>query len=128
MTYEPNREFRERVTRAGEVLLSHNHIALLHGLMDRPDGIALSVSDWMAASLPYARRYRPYVSAGMLEKSIRTMHPSWIHRHKAGRCIHATLLSRGRAIIDRQVAARIRRYGAYAGLPRRGPTFPPFDL
>lgn len=118
MTFQPNRSVVERVTSAGEVLLSHNHISLLHGLMDRPDGIALSVDDWLMASLPYARRYRSYVSPGMLQKSIRTMHPSWIHRHKAGRCIQATLLSRGRAIIDRDLAARIRGHGAYDGLPK----------
>ena len=30
----------EKFSKSGEVLLSHNHIALLHGLMDRPDAIA----------------------------------------------------------------------------------------
>jgi len=116
MELQPSR--RENVTNSGEILLSHHHIALLHGLMDRPKGIALSVGDWLLASLPYGRRYRDYVSVGMLQKAIRTMHPSWVHRHKAGRCIQATLLSRGRAIIDRDLAARIRGRGAYQGLPK----------
>ena len=121
MTFQPLSPAAEKFSKSGEVLLSHNHIALLHGLMDRPDAIARSVNDWLLATLPYARRYGRYISLGMLQKSIRTMHPSWIHRQPVGRCIHVILLPRGRAIIDRRVAARIRRHGAYQGLPKISP-------
>lgn len=118
MAIQPSHPAGEKFSKAGEVLLSYHHISLLHGLLDRPDGIAASVNDWVCASLIYARRYRCYVSAGMIRKSIRTMHPAWIHRQRTGRCIQVTLLSRGQAILDRRVASRIRGRGAYHGLPK----------
>ena len=68
MELQPSRY--ENVTTSGEILLSHHHISLLHGLRDRPEGIALSVGDWLLASLPYGRRYLDYVSVGMLQKAI----------------------------------------------------------
>ncbi len=55
--FQPSRYVGEKITKSGEILLSHHHISLLHGLMDRPEGIALSVGDWLLASLPYGRRY-----------------------------------------------------------------------
>lgn len=108
----------ERVTKDGEVLLSHNHIALLHGLLDRPNGIATSVTDWVVAAAPYSLRYCRYYSHWLLRKSIRTMHPSWIQRTRAGYCTRITLLPRGRAILDRTVPAHIHGIGPYQGLPK----------
>lgn len=120
MTFKPTRPTGEQLSKAGEVFLSYKHIALLHGLMDRPEAVAGSINDWLFASLPYARRYYGNLSMQMLQKAIRTMNPAWINRQRVGRCIQVKLLSRGRGIIDRTVAARIRGYGAYVGLPKVG--------
>lgn len=108
----------EPLTKAGEVLLSHNHMALLHGLLDRPDSKAASIADWLRASMPYLARYRGYPSIHVLEKAIQRVHPSWVRRERVGRCIQVTLLPRGRAIIDRVVPARVLGLGRYEGLPK----------
>ncbi len=120
MAAKPTRSTGEHLSKTGEVFLSYKHISLLHGLMDRPQATAGSINDWLVASFPYARRYRSYMSVGMLQKAIRTMNGSWIDRKRVGRCVRVKLLPRGRGIIDRTVAARIRGYGAYVGLPKVG--------
>lgn len=54
----------ERPTKSGELLLSHNHLALLHGLLDRPSGIASSYADWLVR--PAARRAFPAVAEPLM--------------------------------------------------------------
>ena len=117
--YDPNGP--ETLTKAGELSLTHNHIALLHGLMDRPNGTATSVEDWIAASVPYLNRYELACTTAVLRRAIRGMHTSWVERRRVGHRVQVTLLPRGRAIIDRQVTARLRGLGPYTGLPKQLP-------
>jgi len=86
----------ERLTRDGAVLLSHNHISLLQGLLDRPGGRAKSKRDLIAAAQPYVRRYRASPpSWWTMNLATYTLHPSWVNwRRKGGRLIYR-LLARG---------------------------------
>jgi hypothetical protein len=106
----------EPVTRTGEVLLSHNHIALLHGLYDRPSGLAQSSRDFIHAALPYVELFRPGASAGVIHKSLRSLHPAWVTRERVGRCVTWKITAKGRAILERSVPARIKSHGLYQGL------------
>jgi hypothetical protein len=102
--------------RSGEILLSHNHIALLHGLYDRPRGTAQSTADWARAAVPYIRTFRSTASEWLLQSATFTMHPAWVkHRREARRHVW-TLTRRGRAILECKVPAYIRGYGPYHGL------------
>lgn len=114
-------DWPEPKTAAGEVLLSHNHIALLHGLYDRPAGTASSCLDWLQASLPYISRFRRYPSIDCLALALGTVHPAWATRTRRGRCIEVSLTQRGRAILERAVPVRIRGWGVYDGLSRFRP-------
>lgn len=103
-------------TRAGEILLSHNHIALLHGLYDRPNGQAESRNDWIRAGLPYICQIREGSSRGSLFAAMPTVHPSWVKEERNGRRVTATLTDRGRDIIERNLRSRIRGHGPYLGM------------
>ena len=103
-------------TRAGEVLLSHNHICLLHALYDRPAATAVSTADWMRAALPYTRLFRYRPSIGCLEGSIHSLHNSWVTHKRPDHKHRWTLAPRGLAILERTVPARIRGVGPYEGL------------
>jgi hypothetical protein len=119
MNRRPKRERHERReprTKAGEVLLSHNHLCLLHGLYDRPDVTAMTTNDWIGASLPYTRLFRRHASAHCLRASIATIHLDWVETGRYGRRRQWSLTPRGRAILDLEVPTRIRGYGQYAGL------------
>lgn len=119
MNRRPRRESGERReprTKAGEILLSHNHLCLLHGLYDRPAGTAPTTRDWIAASLPYVRLFRRHPSQYCLSAAIATMHPSWVETARQGRRRHWALTERGRAILGLEVPARIRGHGKYAGM------------
>jgi hypothetical protein len=104
----------ERLTRDGAVLLSHNHISLLQGLLDRPRGRAESKRDLIAAAQPYVRRYRGSPpSWWTMNLATYTLHPSWVNwRRKGGRLIYR-LLARGREILDGKVPARIIGVGRF---------------
>ncbi len=102
-------------TVAGEVLLSHNHIALLHGLYDRPDGVAESCADLVRAAFPYLEQMRTMPSVWCLRRSLRTLHPLWASRARKGNRIVVSLEPRGRAIVERNLPARVRGRGLYRG-------------
>ena len=104
----------EPKTRAGEILLSRNHIPLLHGLYDRPNGIAISHRDWVQAALPYARQINS-PSWGLL-RGLHSVHPSWVARQPSGSRIICGLTERGIAILERKLPAYVRYYGPYEGL------------
>jgi hypothetical protein len=107
----------EFCTKAGAVLLSHNHLALLHGLMDRPDAMAGSITDWTQSALPYVARLTGYsASTHCILRSLRTFNWLWARRTRHGRCITVQLTSRGRALLDRTVPAHIVGRGPYEGL------------
>jgi hypothetical protein len=106
--------YPERLTRDGAVLLSHNHISLLQGLLDRPLSRAKSKRDLIAAAQPYVRRYRASPpSWWTMNLATYTLHPSWADwERKGGRLVYR-LLPRGRAILDGRVPARIIGVGPF---------------
>jgi hypothetical protein len=103
-------------TREGDVLLSHNHLALLHGLYDRPNGQAESRNDWIRAALPYIRQIKEDSSAWRLFAAMPTIHPSWVTERRQGRRVVATLTERGREIVERKLRSRVRGHGPYLGM------------
>lgn len=106
----------EPTTAAGEILVSHNHIALLHGLYDRPDGIAPSYAEWVRAGIPHVARFRQYPSVSCLRLATGTVHYLWVKRSRSGRSVQVALTERGRAIVERTLPARIRGWGPYEGI------------
>lgn len=104
----------ERLARDGAVLLSHNHLALLQGLLDRPGGTACSKRDLIAAARPYVIRARGCASCyTTMSLAVSTLHPAWVHwQHEAGRLVYR-LQPRGRAILEGQVPARVVGRGLY---------------
>jgi hypothetical protein len=105
-----------RVTVDGEVLLSHNHIALLHGLYDRPGGRVEYRAEWVRATAPYISRMRSHWSAWCLRGSMIRIHPQLVTQVREGRRVAATITELGRGIIERKIPARITGRGSYLGL------------
>src|SRR3954470_23380256 len=90
---------RELTTKSGEILMTANHICLLHGLCDRPDGEAESTADLARAALPYIAFFRRFPRVWLLREAARTLHHSWVARQRIGRRITWRLTDRGRAIL-----------------------------
>jgi hypothetical protein len=115
--------YPERRRRDGAVLLTHNHISLLQGLLDRPGGRALSKRDLIDAARPYIKRYRGSVPSWWTTyRSTNTLHPSWVYWKRKGNRIEFRLTPRGRGILDGKVRAHVLGHGAYvpAKALRRG--------
>lgn len=112
--------YPERCRRDGAVLLTHNHISFLQGLLDRPDGRAESKRDLIAAALPYVSRYRRGLpSWWTLNLAANSLHPAWVEWRRKGNRIEFTLLPRGRGILAGEVPAHILGFGPHApGLGR----------
>lgn len=105
-----------RVTTDGEVLLSHNHIALLHGLYDRPGGRVEYRAEWVRATVPYINRMHSGWSVWCLRGSMIRMHPRLVTQVREGRRVAATITEIGRGIVERKIPARITGRGSYLGL------------
>jgi hypothetical protein len=104
----------ERLARDGAVLLSHNHIALLQGLLDRPGARAESKRDLIAAAQPYVVRYRYRApSWWTMRLATYTLNPLWVDWQREGSRLVYALLPRGRAILEGDVRARILGIGMY---------------
>lgn len=125
MPVQPSRPTPEPRYKSGEVRLTHNHLALLLGLLDRPDCTAASINDWLDAAMPHAARFTHYPSTRFLRSAKKSLHPDWVSFHRRGSCIEVTLTARGRAIAERQVPARIVGRGPYTALPPRSAILPP---
>lgn len=106
----------ERISPSGEVLITRSHLLLLQGLLDRPEGCAESATDWIRASMPYVRRFRPYMSVWCLKKCTVRVNPLWVERRWEGTRLVCTLTERGRDIVERAVPAHIIGEGSYRGL------------
>ena len=106
--------YPERRRRDGAVLLTHNHISFLQGLLDRPGGRAESKRDLIAAALPYVSRYRPGLpSWWTLALAANSLHPAWVRWRRKGNRLQFTLLPRGRAILAGEVPAHILGFGTH---------------
>jgi hypothetical protein len=108
----------ERITKDGRVILSHNHISLLKGLHDQPDGRVASRIDWIIAATPYQQRFSSEDPRWPLTRAIASINRKWIREVRKGRCIETTLTERGREIIERKVPSRIVGIGPFRGFPR----------
>jgi hypothetical protein len=116
MTASSQTHVREPLTAAGEILLSHNHIALLHGLYDRPDGYVASRAEWVRATRPFIERIKGDWNAWGLRGAMIRINPAWVSQKRKGRFITAKLTERGRAIVERRTPSNVRGRGAYDGL------------
>lgn len=106
----------EPISSSGEVILSHNHIAFLHGLYDRPNGVAESTTDLIRAAEPYLQLFESTLNNWNTSVRAWKMNPAWATREKVRNRMVWRLTDRGRAIIEQSVPARIRGYGVYRGL------------
>lgn len=116
MKTDDRHEIPLRLNTDGEVLLSHNHIALLHGLYDRPGGRVEYRAEWVRATVPYIRRMHPGWSVWCLRGSMIRMHPRLVTQVREGRRVAATITDIGRGIVERKIPARITGRGTYLGL------------
>jgi hypothetical protein len=105
----------------GRVLLTHNQLAFLQGLLDRPRGIARSRRDLVAAATPHVRAYRTsgQISYSCLYKAVRNLPAVWVARRRVGNRIEIRLLPRGRDILEGRELVHVRGIGAY--VPRAMP-------
>lgn len=125
MPVRPSRSTPEPRYKTGEVRLTHNHLALLLGLLDRPYCTAASINDWLDAAMPHAARFTHYPSTRFLRSAKKSLHSDWVSLNRRGSCIEVALTPRGRAIAERQVPARIVGRGPYTALPPRSAILPP---
>lgn len=115
---QPTRDPRlEPRYKTGEVRLSHNHVALLVGLLDRPDGRAASITDWIAAALPVAQRFYRGATWWTLYRAHESLFREWVTYMRVGSRCTVTLTPRGREIADRTVPSRITGRGPFVALP-----------
>ena len=117
---------REPRLRSGALILTHNQLAFLQGLLDRPRGIAQSRRDLVAAATPYAIQLRARsgsrggFSYSCLYKAVRNLPRTLVVRQRAGNRIEFRMLARGRAILDGQLPAHVLGLGPYVPRPRTG--------
>jgi hypothetical protein len=108
----------ERRDRNGRLVLSANQILLLHGLLDCPDGVAKSYREWIGVTWPYARRVRDRPSWEGLRCAMFGIHVGWVVQRRLRTRVECRLTDRGRAILARDVPARVWGFGDYRGLDR----------
>lgn len=107
---------QERVSATGAVIVSVNQLALLHGLLDRPNCCALSRTDFVRAAIPYAGIFRAEPSRSSLRKELDGLPEAWVSCLRAGRKRTWMLMPRGRAIAEHAVATHVAGHGPYTGL------------
>lgn len=106
----------ERVSATGAVIVSANQLALLHGLLDRPNCCALSRSDFVRAAVPYAGILHAEASPSSLRKEVNRLPEAWVSCLSDGRKRAWILMPRGRAIAEHTVATHLAEHGPYTGL------------
>src|SRR5436190_24339342 len=111
----PRWQRRERYTRDGAVLITPAQLALLQGLVDRPNYRAHSCRDWVDASVPYLWRFQnPYYSCFV--KCAARVPRAWVERTPSRGWIQCSLTDRGRDILELRVRAHLQGIGPYRGL------------
>lgn len=105
----------ERFYPCGSLALSQYHLALLHGLMDRPGGSAIGVRDFIAAAWPHGQRFEEPDQAlqTAFRDLIRKLPTAWVARSKAGRLTRYQLLDRGREVLEGKIPARLSGHSRY---------------
>jgi len=111
------------------MILTHNQLAFLQGLLDRPRGVARSRRDLVAAATPYVIQLRakgrgPGIRSGFsfscLYKAVRNLPLDLVVRRRIGRRIEFRLLPKGRAVVEGR-AGEIRVRGLGPWMPRASP-------
>jgi hypothetical protein len=118
MTNCSPRIYPELKTSAGEILISHNHIALLQGLYASPRRRTHTIGEWISASTPYVKRYRRSSSPGCLLFAARRLNPRWVTKVRRGRRIEVSLTKRGAAIVEARVSVWVHGWGTHTGFRR----------
>ena len=118
--YGFRRSHSERRTKDGAVLVTHNQLLLLHGLLDRPKAAAVTYVDWVDASMPYLRCFARHAPASRLFKSILRLPDEWVTRTKTGHCWRCQLTLRGWSLLDGSLPAQVFGHGTYRGLRALG--------
>ena len=113
MSIEPSR------LKSGEVLLSHNHIALLEGLAALPKGSAPSYRAWIEASLPFIARYYHYPSRWNLLRGCHSISAAYVEKRRSGSSVQCSITATGRQIVQGEIPTQIRGMGPYQ--PRSHP-------
>jgi hypothetical protein len=108
----------ERANRQGLVIVTISQLALLHGLLDRPEGRAVSYRDWACASLPYLRRLKTYASVGCALQCMHRLPHTLVTRTRKGTRVECQLTLRGRALLNLELPAYVWAHGPYSGLRR----------
>ena len=110
----PRRRHPERSGRGGVLLLSQNHIALLKGLVDRPNSTAISRGDWVTAALPYLRLVRvPFATYWTLAKALLTLPTTLYRRRRFGNQVIFWLSVRGARVLSGEQPVRVIGKGMY---------------
>lgn len=108
----------EPTTARGEILVTHNQIAVLNGLYDRPQGTSFSTFDLGRAALPYLRLFRDDETCHHMSIVARRMHESWIRSFRVGARRIWEIRDRGRDIVELRVPVWLRGHGPYRGMAR----------
>ena len=106
----------ERIAGDGAILITRTELALLHGLLDRPDGTARSYSAWILAAVPYLTNRTPSTLASLSIAGPYSVPTSWVSRKRSASRVEVTLCERGRDILELRVLCRIRGHGVYRGM------------
>jgi hypothetical protein len=108
----------ERHYKDGAVMIWPRQLALLQGLLDRPDGRVTSRHDAVCAAWPHVGKLtNGSESYALLCKTLpRLVRRGWVAKYRVGRKNHFALTARGRAIAWGAVLARI--YGGAEWRPR----------
>lgn len=114
------RHRREPRLRNGALILTHNQLAFLQGLLDRPRGVARSRRDLVAAATPYVIHLRERstglrsgFSYSCLYKAVRNLPRALVTRRRAGNRIEFRMRARGRAILEGRLPAHVLGLGPY---------------
>ncbi len=112
----------ERTFAGGVLSLGTYELALLHGLLDRPGGIAVGRLDLIRAAWPYALRLKEPGTTlhNALRKNIPRLSTYWVARYRRGRLTCYHLLPRGRAVLEGLIPARLGGRGWYVPKALRG--------
>ena len=105
----------ERFAWDGSLVITRRQIALLHGLLDRPDACVGSYADWVRAARPYLTNRSPGALMGVSLGAYKVPY-AWAARLEDGARPRIVLTARGRDILERRIQCRVRGFGVYRGL------------
>jgi len=99
----------ERYYPCGSLSLSRYHLALLQGLLDRPDGAVIGVREFVVAAWPHGHRFtKPGQSLDTAFRDlIRSLPTAWVARSRVGRLTRYQILPRGRDVVEGRIPARL---------------------